>query len=117
MDLKTFVAESLKQIAEGIKDAQDADTGAWIAPGVIFDKGALRAHDNSSETVAQFVSFDVAVMATESDSMKGGIAIKVLELVSAGTKAASETQNSSVSRIKFEIPIVWPRGGKSKWRQ
>lgn len=32
MDLKTFVAESIKQIAEGIKEAQNADTGAWVSP-------------------------------------------------------------------------------------
>jgi hypothetical protein len=110
MDLKTFVAESLKQIAEGIKDAQAANTGAWIAPRVDYDgKGKLMVADNMARFAPQMVSFDVAISAAEEGSKNKDGMFKIA-VVSFGGSTESHTQNSTISRIKFEMPICWPEG-------
>ena len=110
MDLKTFVAESLKQIAEGIRDAQAADTGAWIAPKVFFtEKGKMYVHDVGVDPTPQMITFDVAVTVTETDALKGGGGMTVLG-ISLGGSAETATQNAAVSRVKFEVPVVWPMG-------
>lgn len=114
MDLKTFVAESIKQIAEGIKEAQNADTGAWVSPlvGSLVGKKP-QIWDNITTADPQVISFDIAVTAVESDAKKGGGGMQVLG-IAIGGGLESSTQNSSVSRIRFDLPIIWPRGKQPK---
>jgi hypothetical protein len=112
MDLKTFVAESLKQIAEGIKEAQAANTGAWINPKVILqgDRGTPTIGGISTHAYApQSITFDIAVTATGEGSEKTGGGLRVLGFSLLG-ETNSVQQNSAISRIQFEIPVSWPLG-------
>lgn len=111
MDLKTFVAESLKQIAEGIKEAQAANTGALIAPRLtVSEKGIQTISGIRPNCFApQRVTFDIAVSAVEKDTVEGGGGIRVMGF-RAGADAQSVSQNTTVSRISFEVPISWPEG-------
>ena len=110
MDLKTFVAESLVQISAGIKEAQQAGTGAWIAPEIAKGDKGLFARSGFGSPMPQFINFDIAVSVSEADTSKGGGGVQVLGIAIGGS-IENAVQNSSVSRIKFEIPIVWPDGG------
>lgn len=105
MDLKTFVAESLKQIAEGIKEAQEADTGALVCPR-ITDAKTMHVAVGANAYIAQSVSFDVAVTASQSGSGSAFIKVAWLEV---GAGADSGVANASISRIRFDIPMVWPK--------
>lgn len=73
MELKTFVAESLKQIAEGIKEAQQADTGAWIAPRTVrHDDGTEIINTSKNALIPQKIKFDIAISVSEEGSGTGG---------------------------------------------
>ena len=111
MDLKTFIAESLTQIAEGIKEAQKSDSGAIFSPRIGYtDGGKPLLSGNLVPTTPQMVEFDVAVTVTKADSGKGGkIGVSFLNI---GGEATSSSENSSTSRIRFEIPVIWPEGRK-----
>lgn len=112
MDLKTFVAESLTQIAEGIAEAQKTDSGAIINPRINYtDKGTPKLAGNTVIPAPQMVSFDVAVHVTKSDNDKAGGRIGV-SFLGMGGESSSANENSSSSRIKFEIPVIWPEGKK-----
>src|SRR5438034_9685323 len=91
MDLETFVAETLKQIIRGITDVQNE--------GV---------HVNLQKV--QPVDFDVAVMVNEGADKKGGAGLFVAGLGLGGQVAASSS-NSSVSRIKFTVPLAYQAAG------
>lgn len=108
MDLKTFVAETLKQVADGIKEAQQAKTGALIAiPKVFEQKGVLCIDEPSGWDVATKIHFDVALTITSTDnsSIEGGL--KVFPVNFGGGTEETET-NTSVSRVKFDIVVQWP---------
>lgn len=110
MDLKTFVAQSIVQIAEGIKEAQSADTGAIVSPRVDFtDKGKPRLAGGMIVFAPQMISFDIAVYVAKSDNDKAGGKIGV-SFLGIGGETASAKENSSLSHIRFEIPVVWPEG-------
>ena len=113
MDLKNFVSETIIQIAGGIKEAQEANTGAWVCPAIIFgEKGKPIANDDARSNIDfQTVMFDVAVTVVESSEKKGEGKMAVLGL-SLGGGVGAQQENSAVSHIKFDVPIVWPVGKK-----
>ena len=106
MDLKTFVSETITQIADGIKDAQAKETGAWICPPVKPNQQENAIRDG--QDAAQMLSFDIAVTTTDASGSTGGGSLKVLG-VSLGGGINQETQNAVASRVQFSIPVVWPR--------
>lgn len=108
MDLKTFVCESITQIAQGIRAAQEANTGALICPRVITTPEGLIVDKEPTKwkEAPQLLSFDVAVTVMESDRGKFGGEMRVLG-ISIGGSSDNAHQNSTISRIKFDIPIVW----------
>lgn len=112
MDLKTFIAESLTQIAEGIREAQKSDSGAIISPRIAYtDKDTPRLATGMFSHAPQMIEFDVAVTVTEADGEKGGGKIGV-SFLNVGGEITTSSKNTSTSRIRFEIPVVWPEGRK-----
>ena len=112
MELKDFVSESLAQIIEGIKTAQGktARMGATINPkGLKAGTEAYAKAQFNKETgvLAQMVAFDIAVTATKGKSTKGGIGV-FMGAVGVGTQGRSQREQSMVSRITFEIPVLFP---------
>lgn len=117
MELKDFVEGTITQVIEGVSAAQKAcEKGdATVAPGPGGGHFALTAPSIVASKIPTLSSghpltmldFDVALTVTEGSATKGGagIAIGVLAL---GTQGQSSMQNSSVSRIKFAVPIVLP---------
>lgn len=94
MNIKEFISETLNQIIEGVTEAQKNNTS--------------NASISGSHVSMKNISFDIAVV-TESSENKGNKAgIKVAELVSFGKNSDIKSQESTTSRIKFEIPISLP---------
>ncbi len=96
MDIKEFVSQTLKQIIDGVVDAQDQTrkTNAVVVP-----------YCDSK----QKVDFDVAVTVVEGKETGGKAGISVWS-IGAGVTGKTESSSSTVSRIKFEIPIDLPQG-------
>ncbi|EIQ1514463.1 hypothetical protein LUR59_004661 [Vibrio parahaemolyticus] len=114
MELKEFITEALTQIVEGVHEAQvkvDA-SGAEINPIVrggidyVAQNGGGLATANGN--YAQLVEFDVAVTVTEGQGTKGGIGI-VAGAINLGSTGQSNSENSSVSNLKFKVPVALPQ--------
>jgi hypothetical protein len=101
MDLENFVQESLNQIFNGVKGAQEsaAKSGGEINPKV-SGKGTF---DHTGRIIHP-IEFDVAVTVVETGNVNGGISV-----MGVGLKGASSESNTSVSRIKFNVPISLPK--------
>lgn len=110
MNLEKFVEESIMQIANGIKNAQASSEDILICPSVIPSENGLLIKEDGARfrEAPQMINFDIAVTVTESKDKKGSGEVQVLGL-SFGGGLDSNYQNSSISRIKFEIPIVWQK--------
>lgn len=111
MELKDFVRETLVQIAEGVSEAQKAlvDSDAEVNPSVSrrFDVKSSNYGDSTSGKPIFLVDFDVAVTATEGTQTKGGIGV-VAGVLALGSQGQSSAANSSVSHIKFMVPMALP---------
>ena len=85
MQLKDFVAESIKQIVDGIVEAQTycKDKGGLINPNDAYPRGAQSQTDNlitvndgrGAPYILQILDFDVAVTAIEGEQAKAGISV------------------------------------------
>lgn len=113
MNLKDFIAETLAQIVDGVKEAQSraAQVGATINPPISTEASLAIKHGivYARGEAAQFVQFDVALTATEGSGTKGGIGV-VVGAFTLGSTGQSQTENSSLSRVKFSVPLVLPPG-------
>jgi hypothetical protein len=120
MKLEEFIEESLKQIICGVKKAQDAtrladkhpQEAALVNPGDIMYSADSAPKGKYFATVGRdivhFVDFDVAVTTDYKDEAKGGIGLKVFGIGIEGGGAIVEG-GATVSRIKFQVPIILPR--------
>ena len=102
MELKEFIAESLKQIVDGVWDAQDYAAGL-VAPYKINEETG-KPYDESQ---SQLIAFDIAVTVGEASGKEGkaGISISPLNI---GGKVSTEQNSSTVSRLSFKVPIIYP---------
>ena len=111
MNLRDFISETISQIAEGVKDAQGQHVahGARVNPRLTTSADLAIKHGLifSSGSAAQLVQFDVALTTIEGTGTKGGIGV-FAGVVSLGSAGQSKTENSSISRVQFVVPLVLP---------
>jgi len=98
MNLKDFVSETLKQIVDGVKDAQTSAQakGAIVVP-----------YTNDAEKV----EFDVAVTAVEGTE-KGGKAGLSVWSIGGSVSGKIESSTSTVSRLRFSVVVELPKGNQ-----
>lgn len=118
VELKDFVAESLKQLIEGVVIAQKYanETGATVNPKGLFFDGNTKSYMvsipksgslSTNPPVPQIIEFDIAVTASEGSEAKAGIGV-FSGVIGLGTQAKMEGSNATLSRIKFSIPVLYP---------
>lgn len=105
MELKEFISTTLKQVVEGVIDAQDymkkEKINAIISPAGTYVK-------------EKSIDFDVAITVNESNSTSAGGGINVASIITAGGKKNSESTEQSISRVKFSVGVNLPRQGNNK---
>lgn len=119
LNLEDFIAQSLVQIVNGVVEAQKrvAELDGKINPPdyVVQPSGQLNWSQSGYGTdheIGQVVEFDVAVVAGENKDLKGGMGVFVTGLT-LGYQAGKANENSSVSRVKFSVPLFLPQQKKS----
>ena len=119
MELKDFVRDTLNALIDGVREVQGtaAEKGKFVVPdagrGVRADS---KPHSgitvlNTGDLIT-FVEFDVALTASDSKQTKGGIGV-LFGAVNLGSQGQSDSGTASLSRIKFQIPLVLP----VQWRK
>lgn len=109
MELKEFVTETLVQITQGVKDAQEQikDTGALINPMTYDSSGSIHSGIKSNCRNTQSIKMDIAVTVIENSGNKAGIGI-VASVFKVGASSEQSDSNSTTSRIEFNVPISLP---------
>ena len=108
MDLKTFIAETLNQIAEGVETARanagQSSSKIGVAPAIdnLFRTDGVVIGYSSDGACVQLVTFDVAVMVDETTSGEAGI-----KVWGVGGKAEGSKSRATESRVSFQVPITF----------
>ena len=109
MDLKDFVAASLQQILEGVKQAQASDGGENINAELSHSGPGGNLIDCGTFGLFTRVDFDVAVSAETSG--KGGGNLKVFGV---GLEGGAEHKSGAANRVVFSVPLRLPDGDKTR---
>lgn len=113
MELHEFITQSITQIINGVKTAQEQNTtDARVNPSDLrLGDGVAHKelYDFEHHMLLTKVEFDVAVTTEDTKGTKGGIGVFV-GTVGLGTQGQSEARNASISRMKFSVPIALPKG-------
>jgi len=115
MKLDDFVSETLKQIIKGVVAAQEFGNSqnAKVNPiSARFHSSEGQSYCHDTSVPLQHVVFDVAV--TISEEQSSSEESTSIGSISVSPANSSSTQNSSISRIKFEVPVLLPTTGKEK---
>ena len=120
MNLKDFISESIVEIVEGLVDAQSRieSEDAKVVPNInkVFTQSQTGGTnlaigwDNQGNLIHS-IEFDIAVTANEGTETKGGVVAGIFAL---GSQGKSQESNQSISRLKFRVPISFPRHEKGK---
>jgi hypothetical protein len=97
-ELSAFVASTLKAIAAGISEAQATQITSAHGTGI------------SGYTAPKEVEFDIAVSAKTTGASGGGLKVAVFG-IGANAEAKLGSENSTVSRIKFSVPMNFKSTG------
>lgn len=111
MELKDFIKESLRNIVDGVTEAQALikEKGAEINPSKVqFKENGQYNYFNSGKP--HFVEFDVGLTSIQKSGTSEGIGV-FLGSISLGKKNDDGTEHTAVTRIKFSLPLVLPSGG------
>jgi hypothetical protein len=112
MQLRDFVAETIKEVIEGVVAAQAyaKEKGAVVNPKLNFHNyNQDLLLDSATGRPTRSISFDVAVTAAEGTKTQGGIAV-FTGVLGLGSKGQSEKSNETVNRIQFSVPVSLPIG-------
>jgi hypothetical protein len=112
MDIKEFTRETITQIVSAVREANEliSDSGALIPTDYYQGSKAITSFKDGEKNIID-IEFDVAVSAVESAKVGGGAGIKVAS-INFGLGADSQNENSTLSRVKFTLPLVLPEKSK-----
>ena len=121
MELKEFISSTLQQICEAIVDAQSqtSTSGAVISPRCNIEKDGViyLLKDRSAVSTGSSIKFDVALTVAAVDGSENSgskhalLQIAGVKIGAAGSTGAGDShrqEQSSISRVQFEIPVLWP---------
>jgi hypothetical protein len=113
MDLQKFITESLVEIMNGLKEAQDGlkDSNARICPKInrAFETGTkthLLGWSNKGQGISM-IEYDIAVEVTNEGSGGGKISV-AMGVINGGGFFGSKKGDKVASRIKFTVPVAYP---------
>jgi len=109
MELKEFVAETLSQIIEGVRIAQQSEEGANVNAAMAGADFGGHIVNVGTYGVATRVDFDVAVSA----ETKGGAGAK-LSVFGVGVEGGAGHTAGSANRISFSVPVRLPDGDSER---
>ena len=111
MELKEFIEKTLLQVIQGVKSAQSkaSELGAVVSPLGMRTQNKdlyILIMQGCSMPLGK-IEFEAALTKSESEGGKSGIGV-FLGGVGFGGQSDSTTQNHSMTKIKFSVPILLP---------
>ena len=114
MELSQFVSESLVAIVKGVCGATEGlkESGAIINPTNVSwagDNSRGLINNNAAGRRVELVSFDVAVVATETESNTAGAGVGI-QVLGGKIEGVSKASKQHDTRIQFVVPLCLPAG-------
>jgi hypothetical protein len=115
IDIKTFVAQSITQICQGVAEATRNTTtlGAAVSPkGINFTSSGQAHLDPNMAANVRVIDFDIAVSVNNSAGNQAAVGLFVAA-VGFNSGGNSENDKASTSRIRFSVPVCLPNAPRT----
>jgi hypothetical protein len=110
MDLKDFISQTLVDIIEGIKAAQEKTQPGCIVPALIARN--FKAVETGISQV-QAVDFEVTVRADKKEGSEAKLNV-VAAVIGGGVKGESGKTGGHAATLKFRVPVSLPESSTPK---
>lgn len=115
MELKEFVSETLRQIADGVLTVKDyyKENGGIVNPKKykVVSEGIKYGKEfhNVGEQIDMIcdVEFEVSLTEGSKEGSTGGLGV-MLGYINVGGKINSDEERKSLTKVKFNIPVILP---------
>lgn len=106
MDVKEFTKQTLLQIVEGVQEANEVmeSSGAYVTNEALYNSKGATLSAKRLNVVE--IDFDVAITTTDTEGSNGGAGIKVASFMNIGGNMESKSENQTISRIRYTLPLV-----------
>jgi hypothetical protein len=111
MDLRTFVAESLVQIVQGVVDSAERISAMGGAVSPAFDGArseAVLGKTPGAGKPVYLVDFDIAVTVSAGRSAESAERLTVAGVGSQQANTADSSDEQTASRLRFKVPVQLP---------
>ncbi len=114
MELQDFIASTLTQIVDGVRQAQAqvGDSQAKLNPRLTtrpaIDKTPHIMGLEAGGALVFPVVFNVAVTEAEAEAVKGRAGIHIMSIFNLGAEAEGKASATSANRIRFTVPVALP---------
>lgn len=106
MELKEFIKHSLIEITTAVAEARKEVKSVGVFIAEYNTNGNSVINNEKKYCITKDCNFDIAVTTSKETNAEGKAGISVMS-IGVGTKAEAKSNNSSVSRISFSIPITF----------
>lgn len=105
MELRKFISETLKDILQGVSDAQrEIERGVVVPP--INEQGWQGLQ--TGLTSYQVIDFEVSVNAVEKEGSEAKLNV-VAAVIGGGVKGDSSLTSGHTAKLAFKIPVQLPK--------
>lgn len=111
MELKDFIKQVLADVTNAVSESQqELKNGCVICPSNIsVNSTGEHIHAKGGETLkVSSIDFDVVVTVEKVDGVNAKFGV-VAAVINGGASGSSSDKSQELSRIKFSIPLVYPR--------
>lgn len=106
MELKEFIKTALADITDAVKESQaEIGNGAIISPPFAIETGGVNQRVHKYKIYD--IDFDIAITSVNGSGQSRKLGLEVCGIGYKNEKTDSD-DSTSVSRIKFSIPVVYP---------
>ena len=109
MELKTFIKSAITQIVESVDELNKEINidKVCVNPYDINKSGSAYIYTNDASFNVTEINFDLSVSVTD-NAEKGAKVGVVASVVGLGVSTKAGSQNSSISKLQFTIPVMLP---------
>ncbi|WOF73796.1 hypothetical protein QMT40_001432 [Parvibaculaceae bacterium PLY_AMNH_Bact1] len=118
--IKDFVKETLAHITAAVKEhneTQDSDYRVGFPDAVNQEDLRAAGYVWGKDQITATIEFDMAITVGSETKGGGEASLKVAEIFKVGGDAGVLSQNTSVNRVKFPLPMVLPRFKSKKTKK